>query len=218
MVPVVVLLVASLVLRGLGRLGVAPFATWRAAGRAGTAVMFGFTASTHFSSMKEDYVAMVPAAVPERARKPLVELTGVLQLAGAVGLLLPRVQRIAGICPAALLAAMFPANVAAARKGVQFRGKPATPLWVRAPIQALYIAVVLCTAVLGGEPRRSSSRLRFPRIAPRAVRRKASRRRQRASAISDRPLGTCGTTGSVSWRGLRSSARRAPWPRALSGR
>jgi uncharacterized membrane protein len=41
-----------------------------------------------------------------------------------------------------LLIGMFVANVNAARKGVTLRGKPATPLWVRTPMQALFIALL----------------------------------------------------------------------------
>jgi uncharacterized membrane protein len=157
MAPLAVLLVASVVARGLGRLGVAPLSSWRTATRAGAAVMFGFTGATHFSSMKADYAAMVPGAVPPPVRQRLVELTGVLQLAGAAGLLVPRAQRFAGLALCALLAAMFPANVAAARAEVPFRGRPATPLWLRAPVQALYIAVLAWSAVAGDAgPRRRS--------------------------------------------------------------
>ena len=35
--------------------------------------------------------------------------------------------------------AVFPANARAARSGVTLRGKPATALWVRAPMQFLFI-------------------------------------------------------------------------------
>jgi uncharacterized membrane protein len=126
--------------------------------------MFGFTGTTHFSSMKADYAAMVPGAVPPPVRHRLVELTGVLQLAGAAGLLIPRTRRLAGLALCALLAAMFPANVAAARAGVPFRGRPATPLWVRAPVQALYIAVLAWSAVAGdADSRRRPLGSRLPR-------------------------------------------------------
>jgi uncharacterized membrane protein len=157
MAPLAVLLVASVVARGLGRLGIAPLSTWRSATRAGAAVMFGFTGTTHFSSMKADYAAMVPGAVPPPVRQRLVEVTGVLQLAGAAGLLIPRARRLAGVALCALLVAMFPANVAAARAGVPFRGRPATSLWLRAPVQALYLAVLAWSAVTGDAgPRRRS--------------------------------------------------------------
>jgi hypothetical protein len=37
---------------------------------------------------------------------------------------------------------MFIANVSAAQRGVTLRGKPPTPLWLRAPMQILFIALL----------------------------------------------------------------------------
>jgi len=41
-----------------------------------------------------------------------------------------------------LLVGMFVANVNAAQRGVTLRGKPVTPLWRRAPMQMLFIALL----------------------------------------------------------------------------
>ena len=38
-----------------------------------------------------------------------------------------------------LFIAVSPANVRAARSGIGLRGKAATPLWLRAPMQLLFI-------------------------------------------------------------------------------
>jgi hypothetical protein len=35
---------------------------------------------------------------------------------------------------------MFPANVSAVRRGNTIRGRPVTPLWIRAPMQVLFLA------------------------------------------------------------------------------
>ena len=40
------------------------------------------------------------------------------------------------------LVVMFIANVNAAQRGVTLRGKPPTPLWLRAPMQLLFIALL----------------------------------------------------------------------------
>ena len=56
--------------------------------------------------------------------------------------MLPEFRRVAGICLIALLIGMFIANVNAAQKGVTLRGKPATPLWLRTPMQVLFIALL----------------------------------------------------------------------------
>jgi uncharacterized membrane protein len=42
---------------------------------------------------------------------------------------------------------MFPANINAALKQVPLRGKPATPLWLRLPMQVLFIALALWVAL-----------------------------------------------------------------------
>jgi uncharacterized membrane protein len=39
-----------------------------------------------------------------------------------------------------LLVLMLPANVSAARRGVLLRGRRATPLWIRVPMQVLFAA------------------------------------------------------------------------------
>jgi uncharacterized membrane protein len=57
-------------------------------------------------------------------------------------LLIPRVRPLAGICLILLLIGMFTANVNAALKGVMLRGKPATSLWLRTPMQVLFIGLI----------------------------------------------------------------------------
>jgi uncharacterized membrane protein len=102
--------------------------------------MFVFTGIAHFNKMKHDLAQMVPAVFPHPLL--LVYFTGVLELMGAAGLLLPRFRSLAGVCLILLLIAMFPANVHAALKGATLRGKPATPLWLRAPMQLLFIGLL----------------------------------------------------------------------------
>ena len=99
-----------------------------------------FTATAHFNKMKHDLAQMILSSFP----RPLliVYITGVLELLGAAGLMLPQFRRLAGICLIALLVGMFIANVNAAQRGVTLRGKPPTPLWLRAPMQILFIALL----------------------------------------------------------------------------
>ncbi len=116
------------------------FASWQDSARYVLAVMFVFTAIAHFNRMKHDLAQMIPSFFP----RPLWwgYTTGVLELLGAAGLLLPKFRSLAGICLVALLLGMFVANVNAAFKGVALRGKPVTPLWLRTPMQVLFIALV----------------------------------------------------------------------------
>jgi uncharacterized membrane protein len=146
MAPLFVLVVSFLLLRGLGFLGVRRLSSWREAGLIAVVILFLFTGSTLFTAMKHDYAAMLPG--PLSGNVGLIYLTGALQIAGALGLLISRTRRLAGICLVLLLVAMFPGNVYAAVNEVPFRGEPPTPLWLRTPIQLFFIGMVLWTSVL----------------------------------------------------------------------
>jgi uncharacterized membrane protein len=141
----IVLLVSFVALRGVGFLGVKQLASWRNAGLGALAVMFLFTSTAHFSGMKHDLAAMMPEPLPDGLW--IIYLTGVFEIAGAVGLLIPRTRRLAGICLVLLLIAQFPANVNAALGGIPLSGEPPTPLWLRTPMQLLFIGMVWWTAV-----------------------------------------------------------------------
>jgi uncharacterized membrane protein len=135
-----VLLVSFILLRGAGLLGIRRLSSWRNAGLGALVIMFLFTGSTHFTAMKHDYAAMLPGFVPMKVS--IIHITGALQILGAVGLLVPRTRRLAGLGLALLLVAMFPGNVYAALNEVPFRGEPPTPLWLRAPMQLLFIGMI----------------------------------------------------------------------------
>ena len=115
-------------------------ASWQGSARYALIVMFIFTATAHFNKMKHDLARMIPPYFPRPLL--LIYITGVLELLGAAGLMLPQFRRLAGICLIALLVGMFVANVNAAQKGVTLRGKPPTPLWLRAPMQVLFVALL----------------------------------------------------------------------------
>ena len=140
MIVLGLLFTAWLVLRGVGALGVSTLAAWHDSACYALAVMFAFTGLAHFNKMKHDLVRMVPAMFPRP--QLLVYFTGVLEFMGAVGLLLPRFRSLAGICLIALLIALFPANVNATLKRATLAGKPATPLWLRTPMQVLFIGML----------------------------------------------------------------------------
>ena len=145
MAPAILLVAATLFLRGLGGVGVGAFSTWLDSARVALALMFLFTAAAHFNRMKDDLIRMVPPSFPNP--RALVFATGVLEIAGAIGLLLPPTRRLAAWGLALMLIALFHANVSAARRGLTLRGKPATPLAIRLPIQILFLAVVLWVAL-----------------------------------------------------------------------
>ena len=82
---------------------------------------------------------MTPPWIPKP--KALVSFTGVCEILGAIGILIPALQRVAGVALILLFVALFPANVHAARAGLTLRGKPVTPLWLRTPMQLLIIVL-----------------------------------------------------------------------------
>ena len=70
--------------------------------------LFLTSGTMHFVK-PEPFEAMVSKQLP--SRRALVYASGVAELACAVGLLVPRTRRVAGIVSAVLLVAVFPANV-----------------------------------------------------------------------------------------------------------
>jgi uncharacterized membrane protein len=146
MAVLVILIVSWLALRGVGALGVGASATWQDSARYALAVMFLFTGMAHFNKMKHDLARMVPQIFPYPLA--IIYVTGVLEFLGAAGLALPKFHFAAGICLIVLLIAMFPANVKAASEELLLRGKPATQLWLRLPMQLLFIGLLWWSSVL----------------------------------------------------------------------
>jgi uncharacterized membrane protein len=140
MIVLIVLVISLLVFRAAGALGVGPLNSWPAATRWALVVMFALTASAHFNRMRHELAAMVPKALGNGMA--WVYFTGVCEIVGAIGILLPRFRIAAGLCLIALLVAMFPANVKAARERLHLAGKPATALRLRLPMQMVFIGLL----------------------------------------------------------------------------
>ena len=98
--------------------------------------------------------AIVPPSVRDRplSAERLVLLTGVCELAGAGGLLLPPTRRAAGAALVVLYAAVFPANAYAARHPDRF-GRLAVPFRPRLAGQVV-IGALTVLAASGGRVRR----------------------------------------------------------------
>jgi len=134
MLPFAVLVTTTALVRLTGAMGVEALDSWPAALRVGFATMLLLTASAHFSSRREWLVRMVPARLPRPDL--LVSATGVLELVGAVGLLIPATTVPAAVMLIGMMIAMFPANVRAARAGI------ATPLLPRTLMQIAFVAAL----------------------------------------------------------------------------
>lgn len=146
MAPLIVMLVAWVVARVVGSAGVLPrTASWTGALVFAFAAMFVFTAIAHFHPRtRRDLIRMVPASLP--APGALVTVTGLLELLGAIGLLVPQTQAAAAYALALLLVALSPANIHAARAGVVIAGRRATPLVWRLPLQLFWIGALVWVA------------------------------------------------------------------------
>ena len=139
MAPLIALVAGAALARLAGLAGVAALDGWHPALRVGLALMFLLTGVAHFAAARRaDLIAMVPAGLPRPDL--LVTLTGVLELLGAVGLLVPVTARWAAAGLGLLMLAMFPANVSAARRGLNLGGRPVTPLGQRTVLQIVFVA------------------------------------------------------------------------------
>ncbi len=108
------------------------------AGHLGLGLVFAFAALGHF--VRTDAMAqMIPASVPHR--RVLIQISGVFELAMAILVLARPNSPLVGLVMIGFLVAVFPANVYAAMRRVEFGGHSAGPryLIVRAPLQLLLI-------------------------------------------------------------------------------
>ena len=104
--------------------------------------LFLLTGTLHFLK-PEIFMRIVPPMLPWP--RGIVYLSGLLGLAGGVGLLIPRFQRAAAWGLVALLIAVLPANIYMATGPVKFGGFLDHPLyhWIRIPFQGVLIAWLL---------------------------------------------------------------------------
>ena len=111
------------------------------------AVLFVAAGVLHFLRPAA-YASIVPPALPYPLA--LVYISGVAEILGGLGLLVPGLRPWAGVGLIALLVAVFPANVymALAPERAGFGVAPVW-LWLRLPLQAVLIAWVWWAARVG---------------------------------------------------------------------
>ncbi|OMC16992.1 MULTISPECIES: DoxX family protein [unclassified Mycobacterium] len=148
MAPLITLLVGTVAARCIGWLGVGYVNSWAAAVAVGLAAMFLMTGLAHFApQLRRDLIAIVPPRLP--APGYLVTITGLLELLGAVGLLLPVTRMAAALCLLALMLVMFPANVYAARMPDPPKSMT-TQLPLRIAIEVVFLGAAIAVAVGSG--------------------------------------------------------------------
>jgi uncharacterized membrane protein len=112
----------------------------------------------HFLS-PEAYMHIMPPYLPHPLL--LVYVSGICEIAGGVGVLVPRLRKVAGYGLIALLIAVFPANFHMALNHISLLSTnlPDWVLWSRLPLQALLIAWVWFCAVRKQAPVRRAHKL-----------------------------------------------------------
>ena len=119
------------------------------AGRIAMSAMLIFTAIGHFA-FSEGMTLMLPSFVP--FKKAVIYLTGVIEVAAAIGLLIPRLQNLTAWLLILFFFLILPANINAAINKIDYQkgttdGNGLTYLWFRVPLQIFFIAWVYFFAI-----------------------------------------------------------------------
>lgn len=154
MAPLVVLAAVTALVAVLGWVAVPSWRSWPVALRSGVAAMFVLTGTSHFIGMRSALIDMVPSALP--APELLVTITGVLELAGAVGLFIAPLRRWAAGGLSVMLIAMFPANVHKALSGTDLAWNET--LLPRTIMQVLFLAATVTILIWDVRGRRGTTR------------------------------------------------------------
>lgn len=146
MIPFIALILSFLLFRVVGLLGVTYWNDWHTSIQWAVSIMLLLGASAHWGRRRSDLVRMVPPAFPQK--EWMVTVTGILEIAGAIGILLPAFSPIASVCLVLLLIAMLPANIYATRNKLTIGGKPVPKMPVRIGLQLVFITAVLFASPL----------------------------------------------------------------------
>ena len=103
------------------------------------AAFFCFAGVGHFTNA-EFFIAIMPPYLPWHAA--LVYISGVFEILGGIGILVPATRRLAGWGLLALLVAVYPANIHMAMNPELFPDMPPAALYGRLPLQFVFAVIV----------------------------------------------------------------------------
>lgn len=111
--------------------------------------MLVFTAIAHFV-YTQGMVMMLPDFIPYK--KNLIYVTGVIELAAAVGLVIPSIRALTGWFLIAFFVLLLPANILAAIRHIDYQkgtsdGNGLNYLWFRVPLQVLFVVWTYISAI-----------------------------------------------------------------------
>jgi uncharacterized membrane protein len=137
----------TLLATGLHYARVPGLGTWPARMRLAMALALWFVGTDHWLNPQR-YLPMMPGWIPLHLE--LVLFTGAAEIAAGLGLLIPRLRRLAGLMLALYFVAVFPANIHNALNSVAVEGLPQAGwyYWARLPFQPLAIGWALYAAQL----------------------------------------------------------------------
>lgn len=119
------------------------------AARIAFSAMLLFTALGHFL-FPEGMAAMIPSFIPYKV--PVVYFTGVLEVAFAIGLVVPSVKLYTAWAIVVFLVLILPANIKAALEHINYQditvpGPGLMYLWFRIPLQIFFIIWVYLSSI-----------------------------------------------------------------------
>jgi uncharacterized membrane protein len=110
------------------------------------AVLFVAAGANHFLN-PDLYLRIMPPWLPWH--RALVLWSGVAEIVGGLGVVVPALRPWAGWWLVAVLVAVFPANVHMALNPADYAPIPAWALWLRLPLQGLLVWWVWAAAIAG---------------------------------------------------------------------
>lgn len=148
MAPLIVLLVSFIISILALRLAKGKF-EFALSGRISMSVMLTFTSIAHFI-YTEGMAMMLPEFIPFKTE--VIYLTGLIEIAAAVGLLIPRLRTITAWLLILFFVLILPANIYSALEQVNYQsasydGYSVSYLWFRVPLQILFIVWTYVSAI-----------------------------------------------------------------------
>jgi uncharacterized membrane protein len=119
-------------------------------GRIAMAAMMLFTSIAHFVFYK-GMMLMLPGFIP--FKKSIVYITGIIEIAAAIGLIIPKTHFITAVLLIIFFLLILPSNIVAAKQKINiekatYEGNGLSYLWFRIPLQVFFIGWVLYFAIL----------------------------------------------------------------------
>jgi uncharacterized membrane protein len=114
---------------------------WREVPLAIMIAVFIFSGISHFTKLRFEFEKMIPPIFP--AKMALVYITGVMEIIGAILLMMQEHRKITSLAMVIFLIAIFPANYYAGKNKMTFRGAQHLSPLTRGLTQVVFIIALL---------------------------------------------------------------------------